>query len=79
MQAQTINLSLPKKLLQAADQAAKAEMRSRSELLREALRTYLLRKHAWEDIFRVGERQAKKLAIRPSDIEGRIDEYRSGK
>jgi len=39
----TINISLPKPLLDAVDKQAKTELRNRSELIREAIRSYLLR------------------------------------
>lgn len=41
MASKVINISIPEELLDAADRAAKAESRSRSELIREALRRYL--------------------------------------
>lgn len=38
---ETINLSLPKEMRQAVDAACRKELRSRSALIREALRRYL--------------------------------------
>lgn len=78
MNTQTINISLPSELLKSADKLAKKESRTRSELIREALRAYVRELSAWEDIFEYGKKQAKKLGIRPKDIPRLIDEYRRG-
>ncbi|MGH7814062.1 MAG: ribbon-helix-helix domain-containing protein [Candidatus Binataceae bacterium] len=40
---ETINLSLPPRMRKAVDAACRRELRSRSELIREALRRYLTR------------------------------------
>lgn len=44
MKVKTINLSLPDILLQATDKQAETELRNRSELIREAIRDYLLKR-----------------------------------
>lgn len=44
MKNTTINISLPESLLQAADKQAETELRNRSELIREAVRDYLLKR-----------------------------------
>jgi len=60
MQTQLINFMIPKKLLRQADGLAKKESRSRSALLREALRLYLTseesRKRSFEIIRASGKR-----------------------
>lgn len=78
MRVQTVNLSLPRKLLEAADKVASEEMRTRSELIREALRSYILRRGEWEAVFRAGRKKSKQLNIKPADIENIIHEYRVG-
>ena len=78
MNTQTINISLPSDLLKSADKLAKKESRTRSELIREALRAYIKELTAWEDLFEYGRKQAKKLGIKPKDIPRLIDEYRQG-
>ena len=78
MNTQTINISLPSDLLKSADKMAKKESRTRSELIREALRAYVKELTAWEDLFEYGRKQAKKLGIKPKDIPRLIDEYRRG-
>ena len=42
MTYQTFNISLPKELVAKADKRAKKEFKNRSELIREALRLYML-------------------------------------
>ena len=49
MDTKTINISLPENLLKAADKQADVELRNRSELIREALRTYLISKSGVSD------------------------------
>ena len=78
MNTQTINISLPSELLKSADKLAKKESRTRSELIREALRAYVKELSAWEDLFEYGRKQAKKLGIKPKDIPRLIDDYRQG-
>ena len=41
MQTQLINFTIPKPLLQAMDNQAKQEMKTRSEFIRDAIRYYL--------------------------------------
>lgn len=60
----TINLSLPSGLLKLVDQEAKAELRSRSELLREAARAYLAREQKWKTLQNYGKKRARTLGIR---------------
>lgn len=78
MATQTINISLPSDLLKSADKLAKKESRTRSELIREALRAYVKELSAWEEIFEYGKKQAKKLGIKQKDVPRLIDEYRRG-
>lgn len=74
MNTVTINVSLPKELLQKVDRLAKQESRTRSELLRESLRRYLLEMTEWEDIFAYGEKRAKALGIKSEEDVYRIVE-----
>ena len=79
MDTQIINISLPTKLLDLADEVAEKEARSRSELFREAIRSYVLRKSQWKELFSYGENQAKKLKVKEKDVEQIIAKYRAGK
>ncbi len=74
----TINLSLPKELLNAVDRLAKREARSRSELFREAARVYIRRVMAWDEIYKIGRRKAKELGIKSEeDVYRMIEEFRA--
>lgn len=80
MKTQVINVSLPASLLKAADDQAKSEYRSRSELFREAIRSYILKRQTWHEIFAYGRKQAKKLGIKSEeDVYRLVEEYRQGK
>ena len=79
MQTQMINFSIPKPLLTALDRQAKNEVKTRSELLRDAVRAYLVRRRQLADIFAYGKKRAAKLKITSSQVENIIDEYRQGK
>lgn len=78
MNTKIVNLSLPKNLLDEVDETAKAEYRTRSELVREALRQY------------VGKEKLSKLTASlrdfanekgfvPGDVERLVKEYRAEK
>ena len=79
MQTQTINLSIPKPLLAMISRQAKAEARTKSGLIQEAVRSYLRRQNAWNEIFAYGQNQAKKLGYKPTDVERLVDDYRQGR
>lgn len=79
MPTQTINLSIPKPLLTLINQQAKAESRTKSGLIQEAIRSYLNRQSAWSEISNYGQRQAKKLKIKASQVEQMVDDYRQGR
>lgn len=80
MDTATINLSLPKKLLSQIDQQSEKESRSRSELIREATRSYLKRITAWDEIFKYGRKKAKELGIKSEeDVYRMVRQYRQGK
>lgn len=71
-----VTISLPPDLLRKAEQAAQEEQRTKSELLREALRTYLASRH-WSRIREWGDHTAKEFSIKSeSDVERIIQEYR---
>lgn len=56
----TVSISLPPGLAREVDRVARAERRSRSELLREAFRQYVARLERWERIFAAGEQAARR-------------------
>ncbi len=79
MQVQTLNISLPKDLVKKADFVAKKEYRSRSELIKEALRSYLQNRQAWAQIFATGAKTVKKLGLKnEAKVAKMVEEYRHG-
>lgn len=78
MQTQMINLSIPKALLKLVDNQAKAELKTRSELLRDAVRSYLVRLNQWEEIFSFGKARSAKLKVKSGQLETLVDAYRQG-
>jgi len=81
MQTQLINFTIPKPLLQVVDQQAAQEMKTRSELLRDAVRSYLERRiilsQRWQDILAYGSKKARSLNLKPQDVERLVDDYRA--
>ena len=67
MLSQTFNISLPKDLVAMADSVAKKEYRNRSELIKEALRTYLVSKQNWEELYSYGKQIGDKLNIKSEE------------
>lgn len=59
----TLNISLPKALIDEADSIAKKQASSRSELIRESIRAYVLRAKLLNQAFKVGSKKAKKLGL----------------
>lgn len=69
MKTTTINISLPETLLSAADKQAEMELRNRSELIREALRKYLISKSGGvEDSFTKSEVERVKKILDFSNL-----------
>ena len=73
----TVNISFNTDLLKQIDQVAQEESRSRSELIREAARTYIERKRRWGQIFKVGAQTAKSRGLTREDIADEIRSYRA--
>ncbi len=61
-----LSLSVPQKLAREAERVARREGRTRSELLREALKLYLA-ESKWRELRSFGAAQAKKLALAEED------------
>jgi len=79
MKSSTVNISFSDDLLKKIDQVAREESRSRSELIREAARGYIDRKHRWKQIFDFGKMNAAMKGIAEADIETEIAAYRREK
>ena len=70
-----LSLSLPPELLREAETLARREGRTKSELLREALRRYI-QEQKWRSLQRYGARRAQRLGIRQAEVERVIAEHR---
>lgn len=79
METTTVNIGFKDGLLKEIDKIAREESRSRSELIREAARSYIEKKNRWNDIFNFGDNQAAQLDLTPEDIPGEIQKYRNHK
>jgi metal-responsive CopG/Arc/MetJ family transcriptional regulator len=79
MPVSTVNISFQTKLLDQIDEIANEEARTRSELIREAVRMYIERKREWQSMFAAGKRIGKTLQITEDDVMGEIKEYRESK
>ena len=71
-----ITISIFPELLKETEKVAKEENRTRSELIREALRRYIAEREL-KRLQRYGAKQAKKLGIKEEDVQALVDEYRS--
>jgi len=75
-ETKTWTISLPPKMVKEAERIAKDENRTKSELIREALRFYLDEKE-WQDIYKYGAKKAMEKGYSERDIEKLVDEMRS--
>jgi len=71
----TISLSLPPVMVEKIKELMKKEGKTRSELMREALRRYA-EEQEWREILRYGRRKAKQMGITEDQVEDIVDEYR---
>lgn len=76
MSSTTVNVSFSKELLRTMDAVAREEARTRSELLREAVRQYVERRRQIRKMFSFWQKQAKRLNLKPKDVESMISETR---
>jgi len=76
MRTKIINICIPDSLLSDADKLARKEYRTRSELFREALRSYILTRQNLSLIYGYGAEQAKKQRITPGNLSQKINSYR---
>lgn len=74
----TITLSVPPMMADKIKELMEEEGRTRSELLREALRRYI-EEQEWKKIYRYGEIKAREKGITEDDIERIVHEYRAEK
>ncbi|PIP63812.1 CopG family transcriptional regulator [Candidatus Roizmanbacteria bacterium CG_4_9_14_3_um_filter_33_18] len=79
MNTQTVNISLPKKLVKIMDSFAETQFSTRSELIRTAVIRYINEDKKLFELFSYAEKKAKELNIKEEDIENIIDDYRKGR
>ena len=72
----TVNISFQDGLLDEIDAEAKRESRSRSELIREAARTYVKRQTRWDQVFELGDRVATQQRLTEADVMTAVKEVR---
>lgn len=71
----TISLSVPPEMAKKIQELMRKEGRTRSELIREALRRYV-EKQEWKEILRYGRMKAKEKGITEDQVEDIVDAYR---
>jgi CopG family transcriptional regulator/antitoxin EndoAI len=71
----TVTLSLPPEMDKKISALMKKEGRTRSELLREALRRYM-EQQEWKETLRYGRMRAKERGITEDQVEDIVDAYR---
>ena len=71
----TISLSVPPEMAEKIKELMKKEGRTRSELIREALRRYV-EEQEWKEIYWYGEMKAREKGITEDQVEDIIDAHR---
>lgn len=71
-----LTISIMPDFLDEVEKIAKEENRTKSELIREALRRYIENRE-FRRLQRFGAKQAKKLGIKEGDVQRIVDEYRA--
>jgi len=71
-----LSVSLPDELSQGTDDLAAAQGRTRSEVVRDALRSYLWRER-WREAAREAGALAERQGIGADDVERLVDELRA--
>jgi len=79
MSVSTVNISFQEDFLLQIDKVATDESRTRSELIREAVRLYIDRKKEFERIFKIGEQIGSTLEISEEDVMEEIKAHRRAK
>lgn len=80
MNGMTVNIALPRLLVQQADVVAKQEFRNRSELIREALWKYINDRARWQNLFAYGKQMGKKVGIKSiADVDKIVYGFRHAK
>ena len=74
-----ITISLPPELLRETQRVAREEARTRSELIRDALRQYLTSRR-WQRLRQLGAETAERLGLKTeADLQRLLDTVRAGR
>jgi len=73
--SKVVSITLPPEMAQEAEQLAKRENRTMSELMREAFRLYK-REREWAEANSFGRDKAQRMGITEADVVRLIKEYR---
>lgn len=71
-----LSVSLPDELSESTDRLAEAQGRTRSEVVRDALRSYLWRER-WAESTREPRGRAEREGLGPEDAEAAVDSLRA--
>ena len=72
------SLSLPSDLVREAERLAKQEGRTKTEVLRDALRRYD-QERRWRELQRYGAGRARKVGVREAGVARAVQEFRRGR
>jgi predicted transcriptional regulator len=72
----TVNISFQDSLLAEIDAEATRESRSRSELLREAARSYIRRQRQWDAVFALGDTITVREGLTEADVDRAVNSVR---
>ena len=76
-QTRIINMSLEENLYSEVDRLAREHGTSRSQVLREALKQYVIAETRWREVLSVGEASAARSGVSSeAHVERLVDEYR---
>jgi predicted transcriptional regulator len=71
-----LSISVPDELAAEAEALARATGKTKSEVVRDALRRHVQHEH-FADLQRYGRSRAETLGLAPEDVEGLVDELRA--
>jgi metal-responsive CopG/Arc/MetJ family transcriptional regulator len=71
-----LSVSIPDDLAAEAEALARATGKTKSEVVRDALRRHVQHEH-FADLQRYGRSRAETLGLAPEDVEGLVDELRA--
>ena len=73
-----LSVSIPDELMASTEEFAKESGKTKSEVVREALRAHVVQSE-WDELWRYGEERAEVMGIGPEDVEELIDQMRAEK